>query len=185
MIECNVSAVTWSNLLGRSSKEKFYLCLSAKLFDPSISAKTYWSILKTFVNGKQVPLISSLLVNGKFVTNFLEKANIFNDFFSQKCQSIPNDSILPLIPTYYKDNRLNEIKDKVIQSFDPNKAHGHDGVSVRMLKPSRPSIIKPLLIIFRRGLKFGSFPYDWKKDNFVPVHKKDNKQSVTYMLQSF
>ena len=61
----------------RSSIEKFHLRLSAKL-----SAKTC-SILKTFVNGKNVPLIPSLLADGEFVTNILEKANNFNDFFSQ------------------------------------------------------------------------------------------------------
>ena len=69
-------------------KKKFHVCLSAELFDPSILAKTYWSILKTFVDVKLVPFISSLLVNGKFVTDFLEKANIFNDLFSQQCQPI-------------------------------------------------------------------------------------------------
>ena len=60
--------------------------------------------------------------------------------------------------------------------MDPNKAHVHDGV--RTLKLSCPSIIKPLLIIFRNCLKFGTFPDDWKKGNVVPVHKKDNKQIV-------
>ena len=35
------------------SKEKFHLQLSAKLSDPSTSAKTYWSIPRTFVNGKK------------------------------------------------------------------------------------------------------------------------------------
>ena len=40
-----------------SSKEKFYLRLSGKLSDPSTSAKTYWSIPKTFFNGKKISLI--------------------------------------------------------------------------------------------------------------------------------
>ena len=38
----------------RSSKEKFYCKLSTKLASPSTSSKTYWSILKTFVNGKKI-----------------------------------------------------------------------------------------------------------------------------------
>ena len=71
-----------------------------------------------------------------FVTNVLEKTNIFNDFFNQQCQPMSNDDILPLIPTYYTNNRLNYISLncnkilKVIQSLDPNKAHGQDGVPV-------------------------------------------------------
>ena len=68
---------------------------------------------------------------------------------------------------------------KVIQSLNPNKAYGHDGVSVRILKLSWPCIIKPLLFIFCNCLKYGTFLDDWKKDNLVPVHKKDNKQIVS------
>ena len=37
----------------RSSKEKFYCKLSTKLANLSTSSKTYWSILKTFANGKK------------------------------------------------------------------------------------------------------------------------------------
>ena len=95
-----------------------------------------------------------LLVNKKYVTNFLEKADIFNNFFSHKLQPISNDSIF---------------------SLDPNKAYGHDGISVKMLKLSCPSIIKPLLVIFRKCLKSGTFPDDWKKGTVVRVYKKDNK----------
>ena len=56
---------------------------------------------------------------------------------------------------------------KVIQSLDSNKAHGHNGVSVRILKLNCPSVIKPLFIIFRKCLKFGTFPDDWKIVNLV------------------
>ena len=115
----------------RSLKEKFNLRLSDKLSDPSTSAKTYWSIRKTFLNGKKVQLIPPLLVTEKFDSNILEKANIFNDIFSQ---SISNDRILLLISSYCTDNRLNDIYFnynkviKVIEYLDPNKAHSHDSV---------------------------------------------------------
>ena len=78
----------------------------------------------------KIPLISPLLFNGKFVSDFLEKANIFNYFFSQQYQPMPNDRILPLMPCYYKYNRLNIINfnygkiSKVMPYLDPNKAHG-------------------------------------------------------------
>ena len=35
------------------SKVKYYQRINAKLNDPSLSNKTYWSILKTFYNGKK------------------------------------------------------------------------------------------------------------------------------------
>ena len=33
---------------------------------------------------------------------------------------------------------------KLIKSLDPNKAHGHDGISIRMLKLRATSVSKPL-----------------------------------------
>ena len=93
----------------RSSKEKFYYKLSTKLSSPSTSSKTYWSILKTFVNGKKVPITPLLLVNDKLVPNFLEKAYLFNIFFSKQCQPLQNNSTLPKSNTYQTENRLNDI----------------------------------------------------------------------------
>ena len=106
----------------RSSKEKFYYKLSTKLANPSTSWKTYWSILKTFVNGKKVPIIPSLLVNDKFVTNFLEKANLFNEFFSKQCQPLQNNSTLPKSNTYHTENRLNDI------TFDNKKTTENNSI---------------------------------------------------------
>ena len=105
----------------RSSKEKFYYKLSTKLSNPSTSSKTYWSILKTFVNGKKVPITPLLLVNDKLVPNFLEKAYLFNIFFSKQCQPLQNNSTLP------KSNTItfaNEKLIKIIQSSDANKLMG-------------------------------------------------------------
>ena len=62
-------------------KEKYFHDLSMKLNDPKTSAKTYWSILKSFYNDSKIPLIPPLLVNNKIVSDFTEKANLFNDFF--------------------------------------------------------------------------------------------------------
>ena len=62
--------------------------------------------------------------------------------------------------------------EKVTQSLDSNKAHGHDMICIRMLKICDKSIIKPLLIIHKNCLEKGCFPNEWKKANVVPVHKK-------------
>ena len=67
---------------------------------------------------------------------------------------------------------------KIISYLDPNKAHGHDMLSIRMIKLCGNSICKPLSIIFNDCLNKGKFPHEWKKANVVPVHKKGNKQSL-------
>ena len=53
-----------SNLITKS-KGKYYQRINAKLNDPSLSKKTYWSILKTFYNGKNVPIITPLFINNE------------------------------------------------------------------------------------------------------------------------
>ena len=67
---------------------------------------------------------------------------------------------------------------KIISHLDPNKAHGHGMVSIRMIKLCENSICKPISVVFNDCLNEGKFPHEWKKANVVPVHKKGNKQSL-------
>ena len=43
-------------------KLAYYRRIASKLNDSSTAPKTYWSILKSFVNGKKIPLIPPILV---------------------------------------------------------------------------------------------------------------------------
>ena len=52
---------------------------------------------------------------------------------------------------------------KVIQDLDPKKAHGHDNISLRMLKVCGLSIYKPLEIIFNHCLETGVFHLNGKR----------------------
>ena len=61
-------------------KEEYYISLSEKLNNRSTRSKTYWSIIKSFYKGSKVPLIHPLLVTKK-LSDFKEKANLFNVFF--------------------------------------------------------------------------------------------------------
>ena len=61
------------------------------------SSKAYWSLLKTFLNIRKIPVIPPLCHEGNFVTNFKKKANLFNSFFASQCSLIKNDSKLPFI----------------------------------------------------------------------------------------
>ena len=63
-----------------------------------------------------------------------------------------------------------------MKNLDPNKAHGHDMISIRMLKTCGESILKPLELIFKSCIESGKFPTEWKKANVVLVHKKNDKQ---------
>ena len=64
----------------QNSKQIYYPKLSSKLANPATSLKTYWSILKTFLNDKKIPCIPPLFHENKFITNFKEKAELFIPF---------------------------------------------------------------------------------------------------------
>ena len=75
--------------------------------------------------------------------------------------------------------------EKIIKNLDPNKLHGHDMLSIHILKLCGESIYKPLNLIFKSCLKTGQFPSEWKKANVVPVFKKGDKQLVQNCCQIF
>ena len=134
------------------------------------------------MNNKKIPLIPPLFYENCFITNFKEKAELFNSFFADQCSLMSNASKLPSNFTLYTDNRLSTVTfsqddiGKIIQNLNPNKAHGHDNISIRMLKICGSSIYGPLELIFKEALSTGLFPSNWKKGNIVPIHKKGDKQ---------
>ena len=65
---------------------------------------------------------------------------------------------------------------KIIRNLDRNKAHGHDMISIKMVKICDDSICKPLKLILHSCLESGKFSSEWKKANLVPIHKKGEKQ---------
>ena len=164
------------------AKEKYYHNTVNKLINTQKNSKVCWSLLKNFfLNNKKIPIIPPLFNENHFITDFKEKAQLFHFFFSKQCSLIPNNSSLPADVNYIIEKRLSTVtisaKDigKIIQNLDSNKAHGHDNLSIRMLKICRDSICVPLEMIFKQALLTGVFPSEWKKGNIVPIHKKGDK----------
>ena len=132
------------------------------------------------------------------MTDFKEKAELFNAFFAKQCSLIKSNSQLPSHLHYLTDNRLSSASfsqdniAKMIQKFDPNKAHGHN-ISTCMLKICGSSIYKPIELIIKQFIETGVFPSEWKKDNIVFIHKKKKKNAeklsssivVTYLWKIF
>ena len=152
-----------------SCKSRYYEDISKKLCSKVIAPKCYWFLLKTMLNDKKVRCIWPFFHNNKFVTDFSKKANLFNSFFAKECSIIENNSALlsstnPITNQYLANIEFTKdgIK-KIICKLDPNKAHGHDMISIRMLKMSGDAKIEPFFKIFKNCLKCGIFPDDWKK----------------------
>ena len=91
--------------------------------------------------------------NNKFVIDFKEKAELFNTFFAEQCSLPKNNSELPKSLLFLTEKRLSNVQISneniinIINNLNPNKAHGHDMISIRILKLYGPSLCKPLSIM--------------------------------------
>ena len=165
-----------------TAKDNYFASLGRKLSNPAIGIKTYWSTLNKIVNKKKATNIPPLFENGPFVTNFQNKAEIFNDYFVQQCPFNMNDSALPRSYCTRCNNLFETIEIdadkvlKIIRSLDCNKAHGWDDMSVSMVKICDSSIIRPLCLIYETCLHAGIFPDNWKKAKVLPIHKNESRQ---------
>ena len=112
------------------------------------------------------------------------KANIFNKFFADQCTPLKNNSSLPVNQIFLTQSRLTSLdfnEDellKIIRALNINKAHGHDDISIRMIKICNKSLIKPLTFLFKTSVRSSHYLDIWKKSNIIPVHKKNDKRLV-------
>ena len=149
---------------------------------------SYWSILKSFLNNKKIPFIPPLLHDYKFITNFKEKSELFNDFFAKKCPVVNKNSDLHLVlskktllpATHFASDDIL----KIIKTLVPNKAHGEDMISIRMIKICDASICKALELIFRSCFENGKFPTELKKLMWFQHTKKEisKTRKTTFLL---
>ena len=97
-------------------------------------------------------------------------------FFAPKCTPLINSSVLPNSIDYKSTARLSSINFnnadilKIIKSLNVNKAHGHDDISIRMIKLCSKSNVKPSSIIFKHFTDNGIFHDIWKKSNIIIIH---------------
>ena len=98
---------------------------------------------------RKIPVIPPLFANGKFVPEFCEKANLFNNFFASICIPIKTQ-----VFSYKANVRIasfditEEDISLMIKNLDPAKAHGCDNISIKMIKISCESLTVPLKITF-------------------------------------
>ena len=141
-------------------------------------------MLKIFLNNKKILLIPLLLHESCFITDSKEKVELLDSFFSNQSSLLNNCSKLPTNPRYVTGKRLSTINvtaddiEKINVSFNSNKAHGHDNISISMLKVCGDTICKSLELIFKQALTTGVFPPEWKKGSMVLCYKKGDKQNL-------
>ena len=86
-----------------------------------------------------------------FVTDIQTKANISNNSFAEPCTPLKNSSLLPLNQMFLTQSRFNTVdvnEHNIIRALNIHKAHGHDDISIKMIKICDKSLLKPLIYIF-------------------------------------
>ena len=65
----------------------------------------------------------------------------------------------------------------VLESLNTNKATGSDGIPPKALKIGTQQLSKPLTTLFNSCLSNSVWPSVWKKGDWTPVYKKEDKLS--------
>ena len=130
--------------------------MSNKLNNPLTAPRIYWSILNCLLSNRKILTIPPLLVNGN---KLFRKSWPFNKSFADECT--PLNDLNKLAPLYLKTEKklcnLSISKNDMftnISNLDPDKSHGWDNLSVRMIKLCGDSLIFPLNCIFEGALRF-------------------------------
>ena len=117
-----------------------------------------------FVKLRDPNVIPPILWNATFITNICEKITLFSTFFADQCTPINNSSTLPTFE-YKINSKIEDVSFSeheivsIICSLNSNKAHGWDGISIRMIIMYDELISPPLKIIFDTALQSGIYPY--------------------------
>ena len=116
-------------------------------------------MLKLLLNNQKIPCIPPVFHQNKYLADFEKKADLFNCFFAKQCSIINYSSELPFNLCKKTDKSISAISftsddiATLIQNLVPNKVHGHDMLSICMLKLCGKSICKPLDVIFQSCIK--------------------------------
>ena len=65
-----------------------------------------------------------------------------------------------------------------LSALDPTKSTGHDLLPPKILKIASRELCYPLADLYNRCIESCDWPLHWKKGDWVPVFKKDNKQDI-------
>ena len=135
--------------LVEGAKLEYFTNIGRKLSDPSTGTKKYLSLINEILNQSKIPEIPPLLEGDVFLTSFASKAQIFNDNFILQCTALNSGSKitgeLPVTSFQLRELAISDDKIlKIVRNLNPNKAHGWDGLSGRMIKMCDESLVRTL-----------------------------------------
>ena len=167
----------------RKAKNSYYEKLNADLCDQSISSKKWWGLVKQVYDNNNKPLFSSALMeNGVLITDSLDKAHIFNEFFATQTNLDGADNIPPDIESFQSSIYISNIVASTQEVYslmkyvDITKACGHDGVGNKIIQLCCEGFCEFFTNFINLSFALGKFPFQWKLANVIPLFKKDDCQ---------
>ena len=141
-------------------------------------------------------LIQSLNIGNKLVTDFKEKAKLFNDeFLALKYIPITNHISYPSLLNLNLTSNWSVINVtdhgilRINRSLNFNKAHGHDDIFIRIFKISNKTTLEPLRIVFTQkysqiyGKNLILFQCTKKINILLPILGKNFEKKKMYIYK--
>ena len=169
----------------RDSKSKSNENIANKLKSGTLSAKDWWSTLKSVILTNRSNSFPPLDNDGQIITDDVDKANALNDYFRD--QTLINDTDVE-VPDVIQHNAAQELRsliltpaeiEVILKSLPIGKAAGPDGISNRILRELATELSYPLCSIFNQSLQTGTFPDSWKLSIVCLISKTSDRSSVS------
>ena len=126
----------------------------------------------------------SLQSDGETITEPVEVANQFNNYFSKIADNIrdtlpaANNDFKSYLPRrgpsnsfYFNSTGVYETQ-SVLKKLKSKDSCGIDGISSKVLKSLPNNFIEPLTYVFNQSMSQGYFPSHFKSAKIVPIYKK-------------
>ena len=163
----------------RSAKKNFITKLSDNIHSPKDFWSTYYKLSPT-----RSCFPDTLSHQSVKVQRPLEKANLFNQFFSS-CFSRPSSfSSSPSLTSKFLDCSLSSITcsvdevSKLLSTYKTNTASGPDGISSIMVRNTADSISPALTSLFNLSLETSKVTSQWKLSNVTPILKSGDPSLI-------
>ena len=182
-----------TNLI-RKSKRKYF---REKIDENEGNSRGIWKALRTLSGTIKSPVdIKELITENGIVSDKTPNANTLNHYFTSIVEQISegNDysdeyddsklrsfvlSRLSADTTFTIPEITIEQITEIILKIPNNKATGHDGISVRVIKEILPAFVSRLCDIINLSITTNVFPEKWKIAQVTPLHKEGVRNLTT------
>ena len=158
--------------------------MTSKLAGRDLCSKQFWGATNGLLGKKKKSSIPAIRKGGGYVTNPIEKSNLFNNSFVSNAYINDQNHVFPNKPPFPDDPLTNVETSEwevlnILNSLDPNKATGPDDIGNGLLRITAFGIHKSVCRLFNLSFSLGKFPSNWKLANVVPIYKKGDTHDTS------